>query len=66
MVADEWSWDRQRLARIRYKKTLADAAVDGLVPEAKLASPGINAGGGQEGTWLPGLSGWPKESHERP
>ena len=36
---DEWSWDRQRLARIRYKKTLADAAVDGLVPEAKLASP---------------------------
>ena len=37
--ADEWSWDRQRLARIHYKKTLADAAVDGLVPEAKLASP---------------------------
>jgi len=37
--ADEWSWDRQRLARIRYKKTLADAAVDGAVPEAKLASP---------------------------
>ena len=37
--ADEWSWDRQRLARIRYKKTLADAAVDGVVPEAKLASP---------------------------
>jgi len=36
---DEWSWDRQRLARIRYKKTLADAAVDGAVPEAKLASP---------------------------
>jgi hypothetical protein len=37
--SDEWSWDRQRLARIRYKKTLADAAVDGAVPEAKLASP---------------------------
>jgi hypothetical protein len=36
---DEWSWDRQRLARIHYKKTLADAAVDGAVPEAKLASP---------------------------
>jgi Hypothetical methyltransferase/Helicase conserved C-terminal domain/Type III restriction enzyme, res subunit len=36
---DEWSWDRQRLARIHYKKTLADAAVDGVVPEAKLASP---------------------------
>src|SRR5262245_7281622 len=39
--ADEWSWDRQRLARIHYKKTLADAAVDGIVPEAKLASPGL-------------------------
>lgn len=37
--SEEWSWDRQRLARIRYKRTLADAAVDGLVPEAKLASP---------------------------
>ncbi len=37
--ADDWSWDRQRLARIRYKKTLADAAVDGAVPDAKLASP---------------------------
>jgi hypothetical protein len=37
--ADEWSWDPQRLARIHYKKTLADAAVDGVVPEAKLASP---------------------------
>jgi hypothetical protein len=37
--SDEWSWDRQRLARIHYKKTLADAAVDGVVPEAKLASP---------------------------
>jgi putative methyltransferase/helicase-like protein len=37
--SDEWSWDRQRLARIHYKKTLADAAVDGIVPEAKLASP---------------------------
>jgi hypothetical protein len=36
---DEWSWDQQRLARIRYKKTLADAAVDGVVPEANLASP---------------------------
>ncbi|MGI8851881.1 MAG: helicase-related protein [Methyloceanibacter sp.] len=37
--SDEWSWDRQRLARIRYKRTLADAAVDGVVPEANLASP---------------------------
>jgi superfamily II DNA or RNA helicase len=34
----EWSWDKQRLGRIKYKKTLADAAVDGFVPEGKLVS----------------------------
>lgn len=36
-----WSWDKQRHARIKYKKTLADAAVDGIVPEANLASPNL-------------------------
>jgi superfamily II DNA or RNA helicase len=36
---DNWSWDKQRLARIKYKKTLADAAVDGNIPEANLMSP---------------------------
>lgn len=36
---ENWSWDKQRHARIKYKKTLADAAVDGVVPEANLASP---------------------------
>lgn len=36
--ADDWSWaDNASLAFT--KKTLADAAVDGAVPEAKLASP---------------------------
>lgn len=35
---EQWSWDKQRLSRIKYKKTLADAAVDGNVPEANLAS----------------------------
>jgi superfamily II DNA or RNA helicase len=34
----EWSWDKQRFGRIKYKKTLADAAVDGFVPEGKLMS----------------------------
>lgn len=33
-----WSWDRQRLDRIRYKRTLADAAVDGVIPEGRLPS----------------------------
>jgi hypothetical protein len=36
---DEWSWDKLRLHRIRYKKTLADAALDGVIPEGELASP---------------------------
>ena len=38
---ENWSWDKQRHARIKYKKTLADAAVDGVVPEANLASPNL-------------------------
>lgn len=38
---ENWSWDKQRHARIKYKKTLADAAVDGVVPEANLASPSL-------------------------
>ena len=36
----EWSYDRSnRLNRIRYKKTIADAAVDGVVPEGALRTP---------------------------
>lgn len=31
-----WSWDEQRMKRIKFKKTLADAAVDGVIPEANL------------------------------
>lgn len=33
-----WSWDEQRLGRINYKKTLADSAVDGVIPEGNLMS----------------------------
>jgi superfamily II DNA or RNA helicase len=33
-----WSWDMQRLNLIRNKKTLADAAVDGVVPSRILPS----------------------------
>lgn len=33
-----WSWDRRRLDRIRFKRTLADAVVDGVIPEGKLPS----------------------------
>ena len=31
-----WSWDRYRLQCIRYKRTLADAVIDGVVPEGRL------------------------------
>jgi len=34
-----WSWDKMRMHRIQYKKTLADAALDGVIPEGDLASP---------------------------
>jgi superfamily II DNA or RNA helicase len=36
---DIWSWDRMRMNRIQYKKTLADAAMDGVIPEGELSSP---------------------------
>ena len=34
----EWSWDRQRLQLIRQKRSLADAAVDGIIPKKNLPS----------------------------
>ena len=34
-----WSWDKMRMYRIQYKKTLSDAALDGVIPEGELASP---------------------------
>ena len=36
---DIWSWDRMRMNRIQFKKTLADAAMDGVIPEGELSSP---------------------------
>jgi len=39
MGEEEWSWDQQRLDRIKFKKTLADAAVDGVIPEGILEKP---------------------------
>jgi len=36
---DKWSWDIQRKNRIDYKKTLADATIDGLIPEGMLEPP---------------------------
>jgi superfamily II DNA or RNA helicase len=36
---ERWSYCDSKLARIRYKKSIADAAVDGEVPEGSLRSP---------------------------
>lgn len=30
---NEWSWDKQRYDVIRYKKTLADCVIDGVIPQ---------------------------------
>lgn len=35
---ERWSWDEGRLARLRNKQTIADAAVDGVMPEGQLRS----------------------------
>lgn len=40
MVRDErWSYCESKLHRIEYKKSIADAAVDGVVPEGNLRTP---------------------------
>jgi hypothetical protein len=35
---ERWSWDEGRLARLQNKQTIADAAVDGVMPESQLRS----------------------------
>ena len=37
---ERWSYCDTKLQRIRYKKSIADSAVDGAVPEGNLRSPG--------------------------
>ena len=34
-----WSWCEAKMQRLRYKKSVADAVVDGVVPEGHLRSP---------------------------
>ena len=36
---DRWSWDIQRKHRIEFKRSLADATVDGSIPDGVLESP---------------------------
>ncbi len=36
---NRWSWDEQRLRCLEYKETLADAAMDGVIPRGGLPSP---------------------------
>lgn len=35
---ERWSWDEGKLARLQNKQTVADAAVDGVMPEGQLRS----------------------------
>jgi hypothetical protein len=34
-----WSWCQEKMARLDFKRSIADAAVDGVVPEGHLRSP---------------------------
>jgi hypothetical protein len=34
-----WSWCQSKMQRLRFKKSIADAAVDGVVPEGHLRTP---------------------------
>ena len=34
----EWSWDQQRWIKIKDKKTLGDAVLDGVFPDEKIPS----------------------------
>jgi hypothetical protein len=34
-----WSWCESKMERLRFKKSIADAAVDGIVPEGHLRTP---------------------------
>lgn len=36
---ERWSWCESRWRRIQFKKSIADAAVDGVIPEGHLRSP---------------------------
>lgn len=37
---EEWSWCDSRWRRIQFKKSISDAAVDGIIPEGHLRTPG--------------------------
>lgn len=36
---EDWSWCESKLQRLRFKKSVADAAIDGVVPEGHLRTP---------------------------
>lgn len=37
---ETWSWCQMKLDRLRYKRSIADAAVDGSIPDEYLRTPG--------------------------
>src|SRR5829696_9031056 len=36
---ERWSWCESKMRRLRFKKSIADTAVDGVVPEGHLRTP---------------------------
>jgi hypothetical protein len=36
---ERWSWCEAKMSRLRFKKSIADAAVDGVVPEGQIRTP---------------------------
>jgi hypothetical protein len=59
----EWSWCRAKMQRLQFKKSIADAAVDGIVPEGHLRSESQVY---QDLTaWLERLAQGQVASHER-
>ncbi len=61
---ERWSWCESKMARLKFKKSIADAAVDGVVPERHLRTP-AQAYQDVMG-WLARLDGGTIEVVERP
>jgi hypothetical protein len=36
---ERWSYDQYKLDRLRFKRTLADACIDGVMPDGSMPSP---------------------------
>ncbi|MBW4462468.1 MAG: DEAD/DEAH box helicase family protein [Nodosilinea sp. WJT8-NPBG4] len=60
---EHWSWDEGRLARLQNKQTVADAAVDGVMPEGQLRTE--SQAFRDLRSWLERLKAGPQKSFTR-